>query len=1514
MKTNTILKFLILFLISARLAFGGGTSTQLLLRDHGGVVQFNSGTIELDQDLQSGIDGNFTFEAWVETNASNKLDIATFNDVTANTYGQIAINSGKLYVVAIRSDGNISAEGNSTSNINTGTWHHVAITYNSDDSNLSIYIDGVQEYSDTNSTLLPTGHITLGGLSDDVLLLDEVRFWNVARTPSEINATRNNQLDGNETGLVAYYNFDERVEKKVYDLTSNENNASIYGDVIRLNFLGDALYFNGGNSFVTTGDDDLEGYQNFTFSAWINPKELNNTYNTITMKKYVFALAVKDGKLNGRIGDGSGNWYAECISNSIIDTSRWAYVAYTFDDTKDEERLYINGNLEVNCTNTNSMGNSSNARYFGTDGNGSSYTNDFNGSIAEVAIWNKTLTQDEIVRYMHSSLKGDESALVGYWPLDEGAGTTVYDKATTSTPHDGNITDATWVDTAPEIYGDTLYSTVDITAKAKLFSVNLTPPITYTVDSNATPVVLNSNTVTYSPSDTTSVTRTFTATDTNNNSATLAVNFKSYKKLFENVHINLSDVNLSEFNVTSIRLFTPDAAIEDIFVFDIHNRGGSNSIIDGSDNNYTLPIFNPENNFSIEINATFNPWTRESSWYYNFADHKLYPDINDTTNFKTEINATNNTFTINASMSNLEYYVFSGNVYENDNNITDVVLMSNDIKLGWWGYITGSTYTVQYSELGLHTLQLIKDHNTSKIYYYDMDTGYIYSNYINATIDTTLTKSLDLNLSLSRFIDEAPRKTLNAEITFSGSTALLDTPELQLQAYVGKQIESRFIKLQDIASVATNSNNTVIDINETFPIVDANQSVTIELHNHSASTNTDTSTIIYRNVPALDDINITRSVSIRELTLSIEDIGNLREIVFQKDGVEFEGNIYLENNTSSTQLIVSYPIIEGNYTVIADYMDGSHAYFDAATQTWSANSNVAMLAITGDTNISSATVPAIAPILDITPPVIVTKLYDRFRLKNASPFVVPFSVTDDLPGELNVTVIPSSTKVVSYSLTRDGNDFNLTITPKSDQAGWTSFDINVVDQAGNFMDGYFNVIIENQRYYTIDAKETQATYDAIAALDINNTEPKYVLEAGSEGDEVIFYDWVNYTKIGFNGDGTITETDIVDRDGIVEFETNTSSIQVTFEFNTTLNNTATTQLFSNHGMSFTFSDPNATAQTIVTKHTSDELSIEKGYFLKGITYNSLDDFISAMALNDTPYGLMRSKDRSKILSLDASGTSGYLIEKDENGTVLNENAGSWYKTSVNGYDVLAFDINDSSYRQYQAFVFDPSNQTIKVADYFKAGDIYSFVLLNKAAKDELYHSISPDPKIDVPLNSGYTYIALPYGKSLCDSSVQSAYSFCDQNHTINSVFGSNGDIVALFKYEDDWVYWDSAAGAHPEYPIQKFATISPKEGILVKASAQTSVLLPFDEDSEIINDYKYLPQQGWALLANQKKQSILEIKTALQNQGKTLDYLLLLRNNTWHVYSADGTVVSDAINMSLSDYVERYESFWIEFH
>ena len=71
------------------------------------------------------------------------------------------------------------------------------------------------------------------------------------------------------------------------------------------------------------------------------------------------------------------------------------------------------------------------------------------GKIADVRIYNRALTEEEIADSMTKPLTGSEDGLVGYWPLNEGMGNIAYDR-TASKNHGYISSNAEWTQLSPD--------------------------------------------------------------------------------------------------------------------------------------------------------------------------------------------------------------------------------------------------------------------------------------------------------------------------------------------------------------------------------------------------------------------------------------------------------------------------------------------------------------------------------------------------------------------------------------------------------------------------------------------------------------------------------------------------------------------------------------------------------------------------------------------------------------------------------------------------------------------------------------------------------------------------------------------------------------------------------------------------------------------------------------------------------------------------------------------------------
>ena len=157
--------------------------------------------------------GNFTAEIWVKPdNFSSRMDY--FDKKTSAGVNDLSIFVGtdaKVEFFTSTSSGN-ETFFLSNSTLTAGKWNHIAIVRNG--TSHQIYINGVLDASLTGTArnISSTGLLHIGDNSGSFFTkgsVDELRFWNTARTAAEISGNMYSELLGNETGLVAYYPFNQ---------------------------------------------------------------------------------------------------------------------------------------------------------------------------------------------------------------------------------------------------------------------------------------------------------------------------------------------------------------------------------------------------------------------------------------------------------------------------------------------------------------------------------------------------------------------------------------------------------------------------------------------------------------------------------------------------------------------------------------------------------------------------------------------------------------------------------------------------------------------------------------------------------------------------------------------------------------------------------------------------------------------------------------------------------------------------------------------------------------------------------------------------------------------------------------------------------------------------------------------------------------------------------------------------------------------------------------------------------
>lgn len=360
---------------------------------------------------------SITIAAWVRGDSWGSGDdadtIVRKGDTSPYNYA-LCIADGKVALLLDEAD---TAGSRSTTVLSTGTWYHVAATW--DGTTVKIYINGVLDRSVARSGTIgvDTRPLYIGGRTGSTDMFDgmmrDVRVYNRALSSTEIQAL---------AGLVGYWAFSEGTGTTAADTSGQGNNATLSGGA---GWTSDCS--GSSNALLTNGTGGIAQ----TATAVAPP-----SIGTVAFwMRGAGPLAAR-----GRLCGVNGDWEIRQEPNGAlsfdlggspivgnepfstldrVDTSgKWYHIAATFDDVDNTFAVYIDGVLRTSGTSpVDLVPQSSGILSFGARTGSTEY---WNGALRDFRIYNRKLCPREI-----APLAG----LVGRWRLVETAGTTAADSS-----------------------------------------------------------------------------------------------------------------------------------------------------------------------------------------------------------------------------------------------------------------------------------------------------------------------------------------------------------------------------------------------------------------------------------------------------------------------------------------------------------------------------------------------------------------------------------------------------------------------------------------------------------------------------------------------------------------------------------------------------------------------------------------------------------------------------------------------------------------------------------------------------------------------------------------------------------------------------------------------------------------------------------------------------------------------------------------------------------------------------
>ncbi len=194
------------------------------------------------------------------------------------------------------------------------------------------------------------------------------------------------------------------------------------------------LDVSGTDDHIDAGTSDRGVTNEVTLEAWVRTENTDPSFSAFVDKydnggsgdNVGYHLFFNAGRV--RLAGRSANdaTYKSTTYSDTIADGEWHHVVGVI-DSNDTWSLYVDGNLidfndyngsTVDLTNPGVL----------QIGNSKFANSDYNGDIRDVSIWNRAKSAVEVLTdYAAVRPTGTDANLVGYFPLDEGTGTTVYD-------------------------------------------------------------------------------------------------------------------------------------------------------------------------------------------------------------------------------------------------------------------------------------------------------------------------------------------------------------------------------------------------------------------------------------------------------------------------------------------------------------------------------------------------------------------------------------------------------------------------------------------------------------------------------------------------------------------------------------------------------------------------------------------------------------------------------------------------------------------------------------------------------------------------------------------------------------------------------------------------------------------------------------------------------------------------------------------------------------------------------
>jgi hypothetical protein len=376
----------------------------------------------------------FTIETWF--NATALASSPGLNGIfNTNSWG----STGDIHYQINNTKIELAVNGNSIASINysfsLNRWYHLATTYNAVNKQVNFYINGIfiQSVPLSSTVAVNFSASKIGDWNGTRYfsgIFDEYRIWNTERSLYDIRNNMYISLSGNETGLLASFNFNQgtpggsntgftTLNNGTETNNGTLNNFALSGITSNwiastVPFSNNCLNFNGTTNYVNCGSVNPS---KFTIEAWAYPNGSGTDQAIVsTLSETSFTgceLHIASDNYPC-VTLRNGSTWLDIKSNKKATAGTWIHMAASFDGSTC--RLFING-VQVATQSSISYLAGSSPLVLGRRSSGSLV---FAGNIDDVRIWNRVIAGTDLSDSLYTRLYGNEKGLLAYYGFDQG--------------------------------------------------------------------------------------------------------------------------------------------------------------------------------------------------------------------------------------------------------------------------------------------------------------------------------------------------------------------------------------------------------------------------------------------------------------------------------------------------------------------------------------------------------------------------------------------------------------------------------------------------------------------------------------------------------------------------------------------------------------------------------------------------------------------------------------------------------------------------------------------------------------------------------------------------------------------------------------------------------------------------------------------------------------------------------------------------------------------------------------